>query len=63
MTSLIYNARLISAAVEIAGGALLWENGRIISLHEPGDEPSAGEVVDAEGRIVMPGFIDIHGHF
>lgn len=44
---------MVSANVGIAGGKI-----RYI-----GDErPEAGEIIDAEGRIISPGFIDIHMH-
>jgi allantoinase len=38
-------------------------NGRISALLDPGERPSAEEVVDAAGRVVLPGGIDPHVHF
>ncbi len=39
---------------------VLMEDGRIAAVTEA--EPEADEVVDAAGRVVAPGFIDIHMH-
>lgn len=44
-------------------GSLLLEDGKIVAVMEWGTPlPEADEIVDAAGRIVMPGFIDIHAH-
>ncbi len=34
----------------------------IDGIYEPGSEPDAAEVIDAEGLLVMPGGIDMHSH-
>lgn len=63
MKTLISNARLVSPDLDIPGGALLLENGRIAAVIRPGDAPPAADrMIDAGGRMVMPGFIDIHSH-
>lgn len=63
MKTLIKNAHIISPDVEIEGGSLLMENGRIVSVAGAGEvTPDADEVIDAGGRRVMPGFFDIHCH-
>ena len=63
MKTLITNAHIISPDVEIQGGAVEIENGKIVALYEEGaDLPAADEVIDAGDRYVMPGFIDIHAH-
>ena len=63
MKTLIYNARIVSPDVELDQGSLLIENDRITAVFQPGDYlPAADSVIDAEGRLAMPGFIDIHAH-
>jgi N-acetylglucosamine-6-phosphate deacetylase len=63
MKLLLHHARLVSPDLDITDGALLVENGRISAVLESGATlPAADEVIDAGGRIVMPGFIDIHSH-
>lgn len=63
MKTLIINARIVSPDLEIDAGALLLENGRIAAvLHAGAAPPAADRVIDAAGRLTMPGFIDIHAH-
>jgi N-acetylglucosamine-6-phosphate deacetylase len=63
MNTLIKNARLVSPDLETAGAALHLEGGRIAAVIPPGERlPQAERVIDAAGRIVMPGFFDIHSH-
>lgn len=57
MRTLIRNARLVSPGWQ-REGSLLFEDGVILGE----DNGTADEIFDAEGRIVMPGFIDIHSH-
>jgi allantoinase len=44
------------ATVAIAGG-------RISALLHPQERPNAGEVIEAKGRLILPGGIDPHVHF
>ena len=63
MRTLIRNARLVSPEVETAGGALLLDHGRIAAVLAPGAPlPAADRTIDAGGRLVLPGFIDLHSH-
>jgi len=53
----------VSPAAELDQGALLIENDRIAAVLQPGEAlPAADSRIDAEGRLAMPGFIDIHAH-
>ncbi len=63
MRKLITNARVVSPGVDLPGAALLIENGRIAAVIPGGEEiPSGIPASDAGGRLLMPGFIDIHSH-
>lgn len=45
------------------GRTIAIDDGRIVSVTAGGDEPSpAGRVVDARGRLVTPGLVDVHHH-
>ena len=45
------------------GADLLVEGDRIAAIRRGGDEPLvADRVIDASGRVVAPGFVDIHSH-
>ncbi len=63
MKTLIVHAHIVSPDLEIQDGALLLENDRIAAIIQPGDAlPAADQVIDAENRMVLPGFFDIHCH-
>jgi dihydroorotase len=38
-------------------------NGRIAAIFDSGEAPPAGETIDAEGKMVLPGLVDSHVHF
>lgn len=58
---LIRNARIV-AGKRIVEGSLLIEDGVIHSIGEKDDTSDGAAVYDAEGKYVLPGFIDIHTH-
>ena len=63
MTSiLVHSGRLVDASGERPGWVLA-DEGRVASIGTPAEAlPEADRSVDATGRSVTPGFIDIHGH-
>jgi N-acetylglucosamine-6-phosphate deacetylase len=59
MKTLIYNGTLLTPAEEIADGWLLVEGDKIAAVGR-GAAPAADRRVDAAGRFLAPGFIDLH---
>ena len=61
MKTLIYGGRLIDPANQIDGNYnILLENGKVAWVGT--GCPAADETIDATGKIVTPGFVDIHMH-
>lgn len=61
MKTLIHGGLLIDPANRVCARLnLLMENGRITAVTP--DTPAADRVVDAAGKVVCPGFVDIHMH-
>ncbi|HUI31655.1 MAG TPA: N-acetylglucosamine-6-phosphate deacetylase [Candidatus Acidoferrales bacterium] len=62
-TALI-NGRVVTARTVIDKGTLLLEEGRIERIFDKPPELPEGsvEIIDCSGKIVMPGFIDLHTH-
>ena len=50
------------AGETIENGSILIKNGKIVEVGRDIIAPLDAEVVDAEGKIVLPGFIDAHCH-
>lgn len=64
-TLLIRNARVFDSEHARLGGAhdILVEQGRIVSISDAGSEQApADQVVEAGGRVLLPGLFDSHGH-
>lgn len=63
-TILLRGGRLLSPADGFHGqaGDVLIRNGRIAAIGEHIEPEEGGRVLDAEGKYVAPGFIDIHTH-
>ena len=57
--TIIRNGRVIRGGVIEATGEVAFENGKIVPV--PADA-SGAEIIDAAGRYVAPGFVDIHTH-
>jgi N-acetylglucosamine-6-phosphate deacetylase len=63
MDLLITNAKIITPAIVYPHGWLLTRNGTIAALGG-GDAPNFEQAqrIDAHGKLVLPGFIDVHVH-
>jgi len=63
MTLIITNAHLVSPDKELFNAAILCDNGFIKQVIPAGQPlPKADETYDAAGKMVIPGFIDMHFH-
>ena len=58
----IINGTLLTPHRQIRNGTLLVIDGRIADISERDIEVAEAEVLDAAGRYVVPGFIDLHIH-
>ncbi len=58
----ITNAQVVLADRVIPGGVSV-ENGKIQAVLSGGPEIDAREVIDAEGKTLLPGVVDAHVHF
>lgn len=47
---------------ECSDAVIVIENGRISDILPPSSECECGEVIDASGMYVLPGFVEIHAH-
>jgi N-acetylglucosamine-6-phosphate deacetylase len=62
MRKLITNARIVSPGIDLPNAAVLIEGDRIEAVIEGTNLPASAVKIDAGGRLLMPGFIDIHSH-
>ncbi len=63
-TIYIKNGRVFSGSNEPSRNAnILIEGGRVRKISESPIEAGGAKVVDAEGKWVLPGFIDNHRHY
>ena len=63
-STLIQNARIFDGVSEnlVEGQDVLIEGGRITRVAEGISPPEGAKVIDANGRVMTPGFIDMHAH-
>ena len=47
---------------EYADGVVLMDNGKIIEIGLDIPIPQGTQIIDAQGRLVLPGFVDAHSH-
>ncbi len=61
---LVTNDQSIGAGLlgELRNAAMVVEGGRVVWVGSNGDAPSADANIDAQGRAVLPGFVDSHAH-
>lgn len=63
MNMLFRNCNLISPDVELDGASILVENNMIRKIFAKGDAlPQADKVIDVNGEMTVPGFVDVHCH-
>lgn len=63
MSTLLTNCHVVSPDVDLPGASLLLADGRVQTVIHPGEPlPVADEVHDVGGKLVLPGFLDIHCH-
>ena len=58
----IHNATLVTADGESPGGVLVGDDGTIEAVLDGDSAASADEVIDAQGKLLFPGFLDAHVH-
>jgi len=58
----IYNGQVITPSGIIAGGTVLVDNGKIIEVSANDINAPGAREIDANGKYISPGFIDIHLH-
>ncbi len=62
-TTLIRNAIVYTGTGErIDAGAVLLRDGKIAAVGEQIEAPQGAQVIDATGKVVTPGLIDVHSH-
>ncbi|MDF8332178.1 amidohydrolase family protein [Novosphingobium cyanobacteriorum] len=65
MKTLIQNAWIVTNEDDlgdIRDGSILIEDGRITALGKDLEVPEGAEIIDADGMIAIPGFVDAHKH-
>jgi len=59
----IKNGKIVTPQGIHEGDDIAIENGKIVAIDRQGSFPEAKEVIDAAGKYVLPGIIDVHVHF
>lgn len=63
MITLIKNGKIYTMAGQIIeDGSILIENGKIAAIGNDLQAPETARIIDAGGRMVLPGMIDAHSH-
>src|SRR5580765_791046 len=61
-TLLVYGGQILTATGIVDDGWVLLGAGQIIDLGRGTPRPGAASILNASGKMVAPGFIDIHTH-
>ena len=59
----VINGKLVLPEIGPTAGSLVVKGGQIVRIAVPGQEPPADEILDAGGRVVLPGLVDPHVHY
>lgn len=59
----ILNGKIVTPQGIYEGDDIAVEKGKIVAIDKQGSFPEAKETVDARGKYVLPGIIDVHVHF
>ncbi len=62
MKAIIHGHVQTMSGAEFSDGAVLMENGKLTAVGENLSIPDGTEIIDAGGRLVLPGFVDAHSH-
>lgn len=59
----IRNGKIVTPQGIYEGDDIAVEKGEIVAIEKQGSSPEAKENIDAKGKYVLPGIIDVHVHF
>ena len=59
----VRNAKIVLPETGVMVGNLVVKDGRVAELASSCEESSTAEILDAEGRVVLPGLVDPHVHY
>ncbi|MCL4363916.1 dihydroorotase family protein [Patescibacteria group bacterium] len=59
---LVKNARIVTPEKVFLGNVVIDEKGKIEKITQEKAAGFKGEVIDAKGRYLMPGLVEVHGH-
>lgn len=60
MTKYIENVQILNEQGELVATSVTIENDKIVAIG--GDLPAGVDVIDGKGRLIAPGFVDVHVH-
>ena len=60
--TVIVNARVVSPGIDIEGASVTIAGGKIAKVSRSASPAKGDYVFDAKGRLLVPGFIDVHTH-